>query len=50
VTDVVFNNVSIQAEKGLTISNATVTAHDLTVTPTTGQPITLLENGKLNRD
>ena len=50
VTDVMLNNVSIQAEKGLTISNATVTAHNLTVTPATGEAVILLENGKLNRN
>lgn len=50
VQDVVLNNVSIQADTGLTISNATVTAHNLTITPKTGEAVTLLENGKLNRD
>lgn len=50
ITDVVMNNVSIHAQTGMTISNATVTAHDLTVTPASGAPVTLLENGKLNRD
>jgi polygalacturonase len=50
VTDVVLNNVSIQADTGLTISNATVNAHNLTITPKSGEAVTLLENGKLNRD
>ncbi|HEX4039560.1 MAG TPA: glycoside hydrolase family 28 protein [Acidobacteriaceae bacterium] len=48
VTDVTLTNVSIQAKTGLTISNATVTAHGLTVKPETGDPVILLANGKLN--
>ncbi|MGA8111855.1 MAG: glycoside hydrolase family 28 protein [Acidobacteriaceae bacterium] len=50
VTDVVLNNVSIQAQTGMTISNATVTAHNLNIVPASGQPVTLLENGKLDRN
>jgi polygalacturonase len=41
-------NVHIAADKGLTVSNATVTAHDLVVKAATGPPIALLENAKVN--
>lgn len=50
IHDLVMNNVSIQAQTGMTISNATVTAHDLNIVPASGEPVTLLENGKLNRN
>jgi len=46
---VMLDNVKIDAQKGMVIANATVSAHDLTVTATQGEPVTLLVNGKLER-
>ena len=43
-----FNNVHIRAQKGMTISNAVVTAHDFSVQAAQGEPVTLLENAKLH--
>jgi len=43
------DDVHLAGEKGLTISNATVTAHSLTVTPATPPPVVLLDNAKLIR-
>jgi polygalacturonase len=45
---IVLTNVHIAADKGLTVSNAVVTAHDLVVKAASGAPITLLENAKVN--
>ena len=41
------NNVHLQGEKGMRISNATVTAHGLTVRPAVPPPVILLDGGKL---
>lgn len=41
------SNVHISAERGMTISEATVTTHDFTVTAAKGAPVTLLENAKI---
>lgn len=41
------DNVHLQGHKGLRISNATVTAHNLTVTPAEPPPVILLDNAKL---
>ena len=49
ITTISLSNVHITAQKGLTISDATVTAHNFTVKAAEGEPITLLENAKLNR-
>ena len=49
ITSISLDHVHISAQKGITISDATVTAHDFTVTTATGQPITLLENAKIIR-
>ncbi|MGB7266086.1 MAG: glycoside hydrolase family 28 protein, partial [Terracidiphilus sp.] len=49
ITSISLSNVHITAQKGLTISDATVTAHNFTVKAAEGEPITLLENAKLNR-
>lgn len=43
-----FGNVHLQGEKGMHISNATVTAHGLSVLPATPPAVILLDNGKLN--
>ena len=49
ITSISLDHVHISALKGITISDATVTAHDFTVTAATGQPITLLENAEIIR-
>jgi polygalacturonase len=49
VVNLTLDNVKIDAQKGITIANATVTAHNLTVTAAEGEPVTLLANGKLDR-
>jgi len=41
------DHVHLQGERGLRISNATVTAHDLSVVPATPPPVQLLDGGKL---
>jgi polygalacturonase len=43
------DHVQISGQKGLSIANATVIAHDLTVHAMEGPPVTLLENGRLDR-
>jgi polygalacturonase len=47
ITTITLENVKISAAKGMTISNATVTAHDFHVQAAEGQPVTLLDNAKL---
>jgi polygalacturonase len=47
VKDVVLKNVDIQAQKGMTIAYAMVTASDLKVTAAEGQSITVAPNAKL---
>lgn len=47
IQNVVLDNVSIDAGKGLVISNAQVTAHRLSVYVQKGQPITRLDGAKL---
>jgi len=47
ITSITLTQVDISAQSGMTISNATVTAHDFTVRPTTGLPVILLENAKI---
>lgn len=49
ITALFLNNVHLQGEKGMRISNATVTAHDLTVTPEAGPAILRLDGAKLIR-
>jgi polygalacturonase len=46
---VFLNHVRIDAQKGMTISDATVTAQDLTVTAAAGEAFTLLQNAKVDR-
>jgi polygalacturonase len=48
ITTIFLDNVHISAENGMTISNATVTAHDFSVQASQGQPFRMLENAKLN--
>ena len=48
ITTIYLDKVHIKAQKGITISDATVTAHDLRVTAAEGDPVILLENAKVN--
>jgi hypothetical protein len=47
ITSIDLTNVHISAEKGMTISNATVTAHDFVVKVPSGAPLIMLEHGKV---
>jgi polygalacturonase len=47
LTSIALDNVHIGAKKGMTIRNATVTMHDVTIKAGQGKPITLLENAKV---
>ena len=49
ITTITLDHVEIAAQKGMIVSNATVTAHDLNVTVKTGEPFTLLENARVVR-
>ncbi len=49
ITTITLDHVQIAAQKGMTISDATVTAHDFSVTAATGDLYILLENAKINR-
>lgn len=49
VRDLDLDRVHLQGQIGLRISNAVVTAHDLTVVPATPPPVDLLDNAKLIR-
>jgi polygalacturonase len=46
---ITLDHVTISAQKGMTISDATVTAHDFSVTAAAGDPFTLLENAHIER-
>ena len=48
ITTLDLEDVHITAKQGLTVSNATVTAHNFTVQGVEGEPVTLLENAKIN--
>ena len=47
ITTITLDNVQLSAQKGMTISNATVTAHNFHVQAAEGQPVILLNNAKL---
>jgi len=49
ITTITLNHVEISAQKGMTISDATVTAHDFSVTAAAGDPYILLENAHVNQ-
>jgi len=49
ITSLFLDNVHLSGEKGLAISNATVTAHDLTVQAAEGPPVLLLDNARLQK-
>lgn len=46
--NIMLTNVHIAAGKGMTVGNATVTAHDLEVKAASGPPTILLENARVN--
>ena len=47
ITSMALTNVNIAAENGMTISNATVTAHAFTVKAANGTPVIMLEHAKV---
>lgn len=47
ISSITLTNVHITAQTGMTIGDATVTAHDFTVIPISGPAFTLLENAKI---
>ena len=47
IVGLVLDNVHLQGQKGVRISNATVTAHNFTVVPATPPPVILLDNAHL---
>ena len=47
ITSVTFSNVHIEAEKGMTISNATVTRQDFDIKAASGAPFIMLEHAKM---
>jgi polygalacturonase len=47
ITSITLTNIDISAQTGMTISNATVTAHRLNVRAETGPPFTLMENARI---
>jgi polygalacturonase len=49
ITSIALTNVHISAEKGMTISNSTVTAHDFAVKAASGPPLIMLERGKVQQ-
>jgi polygalacturonase len=49
ITTVTLDHVEISAQKGLTVSDATLTAHDFSVTAAAGDPYILLENAHIDR-
>jgi polygalacturonase len=49
ITSISLTNVHISAEKGMTISNSTVTAYDFAVKVTSGDPLILLEHAKVEQ-
>jgi polygalacturonase len=49
ITSISLSNVHISAEKGMTISNATVTAHDFAVQVASGDPLIMLERAKVEQ-
>ncbi len=47
ISSITLTNVYISSQTGMTVGDATVTAHDFTVTPQSGPPFTMLENAKI---
>jgi polygalacturonase len=49
ITSIALSNVHISAEKGMTISNATVAAHDFAVKAASGAPFVMLEHASVRQ-
>jgi polygalacturonase len=49
ITSIALTNVHISAEKGMTVSNSTVSAHDFAVKAASGAPLIMLERGKVQQ-
>jgi polygalacturonase len=49
ITSITLSNVQISAEKGMTVSNATVTAHDFAVKAASGPPFVMLERASVRQ-
>jgi hypothetical protein len=49
ITSIILSNVHISAEKGMTISNATVTAHDFAVKAAGGAPFIMVERASVQQ-
>lgn len=49
ITSISLDNVRIAAEKGITLTDVTVAAHNFNVKASQGDPVTLLEDAHLNR-
>lgn len=49
ITSITLSNVHISAEKGMTIGNATVTAHDFVVKAAGGEPLILMEHANVQQ-
>jgi polygalacturonase len=49
ITSITLSNVHISAEKGMTISDATVTAHDFAVKAASGPPFIMLERASVRQ-
>jgi polygalacturonase len=47
ITTIALTNVHISAEKGMTINNATVTTHDVTVKAASGPPFVMLQHASV---
>jgi len=47
ITTITLRDVSIHANRGMTVSDATITAHHLAITAAQGKPITLLDNARV---
>ena len=50
ITTITLDHVEISAQKGMSVSDATVTAHDFRVTAAAGDPYIPLENAQINRN
>jgi polygalacturonase len=49
ITTITLDHVQIAAQKGITVSDATVTAHDVSITAASGDAFILLENARIDR-
>jgi hypothetical protein len=49
IASIALDHVQISGQKGLSISNATVTAHNLSIQAVEGPPVVLLDHGTLDR-